>query len=39
MVYKDSIKHAIKYPVCTVSSEATLEAHHPPEMRTQPIET
>jgi hypothetical protein len=39
MDYKDSIKHAIKYPVCALSRKLKLEARHPPEMRTQPIET
>jgi hypothetical protein len=39
MAYKDSIKHAAKYPVCALTRKLKLEACHPPEMRTQPIET
>ena len=39
MVYKDSIKHASMYPVCALTRTLKLEARHPPEMRTQPIET
>src|SRR5919202_6152833 len=39
MVYKDSIKHAIKYLVCALSGKLNVEPRNPPEMRPQPSET
>jgi hypothetical protein len=35
MVYKDSIKHAIKYPVCALSRRLNVEPRNRPEMRTR----
>src|SRR5919202_58394 len=39
MVYKDSIKHAITYPVCALPGKLNVEPRNPPEKRPQPSKT